>query len=87
MHPDYTYIKIHDSERDQNFIIHENLLRTLYKDPKKAKYKKIGQFQGSDMNGWRYIPLFEYFTDQVGKFRVYLYFVVNSSEPLLKVRR
>ncbi|KAF8160771.1 tRNA synthetases class I-domain-containing protein [Crassisporium funariophilum] len=64
VHPDYTYIKIHDTERDQNFIIHENLLRTLYKDPKKAKYKKIAQFQGSDMKGWRYVPLFEYFTDQ-----------------------
>ncbi|KAF9049999.1 tRNA synthetases class I-domain-containing protein [Panaeolus papilionaceus] len=64
VHPNYTYIKIHDSEKDQNFIIHENLLRTLYKDPKKAKYKKVGQFQGSDMVGWRYVPLFEYFTDQ-----------------------
>ncbi|KDR75176.1 hypothetical protein GALMADRAFT_249129 [Galerina marginata CBS 339.88] len=64
VHPDYTYIKIHDTERDQNFIIHENLLRTLYKDPKKAKFKKIAQFQGSDMKGWRYVPLFEYFTDQ-----------------------
>lgn len=64
VHPDYTYIKIHDSERDQNFIIHEKLLKTLYKDPKKAKYKKLAQFQGSDMKGWRYAPLFEYFTDQ-----------------------
>ncbi|KAG5654380.1 hypothetical protein H0H81_003204 [Sphagnurus paluster] len=64
VHPDYTYVKIHDQERDQNFILHENLLRTLYKDPKKAKYKKIGQFQGADMKGWRYLPLFEYFTDQ-----------------------
>ena len=65
VHPDYTYIKIHDTERDQNFIIHENLLKTLYKDPKKAKFKKLAQFQGSDMKGWRYAPLFEYFTDQV----------------------
>ncbi|KAF9568003.1 hypothetical protein CPC08DRAFT_813816 [Agrocybe pediades] len=64
VHPDYTYIKIHDTEKDQNFIIHENLLRTLYKDPKKAKFKKVAQFQGSDMKGWRYVPLFEYFTDQ-----------------------
>ncbi|PPQ68420.1 hypothetical protein CVT24_004841 [Panaeolus cyanescens] len=64
VHPNYTYIKIHDTEKDQNFIIHENLLRTLYKDPKKAKFKKVGQFQGSDMVGWRYVPLFEYFTDQ-----------------------
>ncbi|KAG5648567.1 hypothetical protein DXG03_003178 [Asterophora parasitica] len=64
VHPDFTYIKIHDQERDQNFILHEKLLRTLYKDPKKAKYKKLGQFQGADMKGWRYAPLFEYFTDQ-----------------------
>lgn len=66
VHPDFIYIKIHDQERDQNFILHEKLLKTLYKDPKKAKYKKIAQFQGSDMKGWRYAPLFEYFTDQVG---------------------
>ncbi|KAJ7045675.1 tRNA synthetases class I-domain-containing protein [Mycena alexandri] len=64
VHPDFTYIKIHDQERDQNFILHENLLRTLYKDPKKAKFKKLGQFQGSDMKDWRYVPMFEYFTDQ-----------------------
>ncbi|GLB37567.1 putative class-I aminoacyl-tRNA synthetase family protein [Lyophyllum shimeji] len=64
VHPDFTYIKIHDQERDQNFILHEGLLRTLYKDPKKAKFKKLGQFQGADMKGWRYVPMFEYFTDQ-----------------------
>jgi isoleucyl-tRNA synthetase len=65
VHPDFTYIKIRDQEKDQNFILHENLLRTLYKDPKKAKFKKLGQFQGADMKGWRYVPMFEYFTDQV----------------------
>ncbi|KAF5393385.1 hypothetical protein D9757_000718 [Collybiopsis confluens] len=64
VHPDFTYIKIHDDDKDQNFIIHENLLSTLYKDPKKAKFKKLGQFLGSDMKGWRYVPLFEYFTEQ-----------------------
>ncbi|OSX66491.1 hypothetical protein POSPLADRAFT_1177964 [Postia placenta MAD-698-R-SB12] len=64
VHPDYTYVKIHDQERDQNFILHEGLLRTLYKDPKKAKFKKLGTFKGTDMKGWRYVPLFEYFTDQ-----------------------
>ncbi|TEB30334.1 isoleucine-tRNA ligase [Coprinellus micaceus] len=64
VHPDFTYVKIHDTERDQNFIIHENLLRTLYKDPKKAKFRKIGQYQGADMKDWRYVPLFEYFTEK-----------------------
>lgn len=65
VNPDYTYIKIYDQERDQNFILGENLLRTLYKDPKKAKFKKLGTFKGSDMKGWRYVPLFEYFTERV----------------------
>lgn len=64
VHPEYTYIKIYDEQHDQNFILHENLLRTLYKDPKKAKFKKLGTFKGSDMKGWRYVPLFEYFTEQ-----------------------
>ncbi|KAI0318329.1 isoleucine-tRNA ligase [Amylostereum chailletii] len=64
VHPDYTYIKIHDQDRDENFILHEKLLRTLYKDPKKAKYKKIGEFKGADMKGWRYVPMFEYFTEK-----------------------
>ncbi|KAF8518467.1 isoleucine-tRNA ligase [Gautieria morchelliformis] len=64
VHPKFYYIKIHDEQRDENYILHEKLLGTLYKDPKKAKYKKIGQFKGSDMKGWRYIPLFEYFTEQ-----------------------
>lgn len=64
VHPDFTYIKIHDQERNQSFIIQKDLLKTLYKDPKKAKYKMLGQFLGADMKGWRYVPLFEYFTDQ-----------------------
>ncbi|EKM53938.1 uncharacterized protein PHACADRAFT_257438 [Phanerochaete carnosa HHB-10118-sp] len=64
VHPDYTYIKIHDEQHDQNFILHENLLKTLYKDPKKAKFKKLATFKGADMKGWRYVPLFEYFTEQ-----------------------
>lgn len=64
VHPKFNYIKIHDEQRDENFIIHESLLGTLYKDPKKAKFKRIGQFQGADMKGWRYTPLFEYFTEQ-----------------------
>ena len=66
VNPNYTYIKIEDQERKQNFILHENLLRTLYKDPKKAKFKKLGQFKGSEMMGWRYVPLFDYFVEKVG---------------------
>ncbi|EGN99871.1 hypothetical protein SERLA73DRAFT_88601 [Serpula lacrymans var. lacrymans S7.3] len=64
VHPDYEYVKIWDEDRDTRFILCERLLKTLYKDPKKAKFKKVGTFKGIDMKGWRYVPLFEYFTDQ-----------------------
>lgn len=65
VHPEFTYIKIHDEEKDTNYILCEKLLGTLYKDPKKAKFKKVATFKGADMKGWRYVPLFEYFTEQV----------------------
>ncbi|KAH7911972.1 tRNA synthetases class I-domain-containing protein [Hygrophoropsis aurantiaca] len=64
VHPDFTYIKIHDEEKDTNYILCDQLLGTLYKDPKKAKFKKLASFKGSDMKGWRFVPLFEYFTEQ-----------------------
>ncbi|EUC58626.1 isoleucyl-tRNA synthetase,cytoplasmic protein, partial [Rhizoctonia solani AG-3 Rhs1AP] len=64
VHPEFNYIKIHDPKFGCNFILHENLLTTLYKDPKKADFKKIGQFKGSDMKDWKYTPLFDYFTEQ-----------------------
>lgn len=76
VNPDFTYIKIHDIEHNQNYILLENLLGTVYKelaggkkaDPKKKeepKFKKVGSFSGKDMVGWRYVPMFDYFTEQV----------------------
>ncbi|KAK0566315.1 isoleucine--tRNA ligase [Tilletia horrida] len=64
VHPDFTYLKIHDEERKQNFIIHEKLLTTLYKDPKKAKFKKLGSYKGSEMVGWKIEPIFPYFYEE-----------------------
>ena len=65
VNPAHTYLKIHDDEKDRNFIIHEKLLTTLYKDPKKAKFQKLGQYKGSDMKGWKYEPLFDYFKEEL----------------------
>ncbi len=65
VHPDFNYIKIYDEQRDQNFILLESRLVAVYKDPKKAKIKKVGLFGGEDMRGWRYTPIFEYFTEKV----------------------
>ena len=64
VHPNFKYIKIFDEQHQQNFILHEKLLTTLYKDPKKAKFKKLGEYVGSEMKGWRYVPAFQFFVDQ-----------------------
>lgn len=64
VHPDYNYVKIYDEERGLNYILLETRLVALYKDPKKAKFKKVGQFRGEDMRDWRYTPMFEYFTEK-----------------------
>lgn len=60
-HPDFEYLKIHDEESDKNYILLEVGLKQLYKDPKKAKYKVLAKYKGSEMLGWKYEPLFPYF--------------------------
>lgn len=65
VHPDFEYIKIFDEERKTNFWILEKLLTTLYKDPKKAKFSKIGKAKGSEMVGWKFVPVFPYFYEKV----------------------
>lgn len=64
VHPDFTYIKIHDEEKDVNYWILEKLLTTLYKDPKKAKWTKLEERKGQDMVDWKIVPLFDYFYEQ-----------------------
>lgn len=60
----FEYIKIFDEKTGGHFIILESCLSTLYKDPKKAKYKVIQKVPGTDIVGWRYQPLYEFFTDK-----------------------
>lgn len=83
VHPDFDYIKIHDETRNENFILFEGLLTTLYKDPKKAKFKKIGTFKGSEMKDWRYQPLFDYFTDKVSAQSLSLFDVHGRSDSFI----
>ena len=77
VNPDFEYVKVYDLTRERNFILLESLIGTLFKelaggkkqDPKKPKYKVVGKFKGSDLKGWRYVPLFEYFSEQVSSGR------------------
>src|SRR5690242_3783907 len=63
-HPDFEYVKILDEASGKHYILLESLLRTLYKDPKKAKFKIVEKLKGKDMLGWKYEPLFEYLYDE-----------------------
>ena len=67
-HPDFEYIKIHDEASGKHYVLLEALLRTLYKDPKKAKFKIVQKLKGKDLLGWKYEPLFDYLYDEFKDF-------------------
>lgn len=75
-HPDFEYLKIKDGKSGKTYIILENLLGTLYKDPRKADFKKVGTIKGSEMLGWKYQPLFDYFYEE---FKDYGFRVLNAT--------
>jgi isoleucyl-tRNA synthetase len=62
-HPDLEYLKVFDEKSERHYILLESGLSLLYKDPKKAKYKIVKRILGKDMIGWKYEPLFNYFTE------------------------
>ncbi|RYP67932.1 hypothetical protein DL771_006965 [Monosporascus sp. 5C6A] len=76
VHPDFEYVKIHDEKSGNNYVLLEKLLTTLYKDPKKVKYNIVEKIKGSDMLGWKYEPLFDYFVDE---FKDVAYKVVSAT--------
>lgn len=65
VHPDFTYVKIKDGETGETWILGENRLEQIYKDVKKAKYEILGKYKGSEMKGWEYVPLFNYFVESM----------------------
>ncbi|PKI82307.1 Ils1p [Malassezia vespertilionis] len=64
VHPDLDYVKIWDEERARHFILCEKLLGTVYKDPKKAKIKKVASYKGKELGNIKYQPLFPYYYEQ-----------------------
>lgn len=64
VHPEFEYVKILDEKSGDNYVLLEKLLTTLYKDPKKAKFKIVEKIKGTDMLGWEYEPLFDYYYEE-----------------------
>jgi isoleucyl-tRNA synthetase len=81
VHPDFVYVKIKDGETGDIYILMENCLNILYKDPKKAKFEILEKLKGSDLKGLEYQPLFDYYADRKGTaFRVVVdTYVTNDS--------
>jgi isoleucyl-tRNA synthetase len=63
VNPNFEYMEILDEKTNQRYIMLESGLSMLYKDLKKAKYKVLDKIPGKSMVGWKYKPLFNYFTD------------------------
>ena len=43
VHPEMTYVRVHDNVRDEDFILLKDLLDSIYPKPKKKKNKKKGK--------------------------------------------
>lgn len=63
-HPDFEYVKLLDEKSGRKYVLLEVGLSMLYKDPKKAKYQILEKIRGKDMIGWKYEPIYNYFTDK-----------------------
>ncbi|KAH0838973.1 Isoleucine--tRNA ligase, cytoplasmic [Fonsecaea pedrosoi] len=61
VNPNFEYIKFVDQDSGRKYIMLEKLLGTLYKDPKKAKFKVLEKIKGSDLKDKQYSPPFDYF--------------------------
>lgn len=64
VHPEFEYVKILDEKSGDHYVLLEKLMTTLYKDPKKAKFKVVEKIKGKDMLGWKYEPLFDYYYEE-----------------------
>ncbi|KAK4143920.1 isoleucyl-tRNA synthetase [Dichotomopilus funicola] len=63
VNPNLEYMEVLDEKTNQRYIMLESGLSMLYKDLKKAKYNVLDKIPGKSMVGWKYKPLFNYFTD------------------------
>jgi len=66
--PDIEYRLIRDAAADARFVIATERLGAYYK--KESDYETLATLKGSELVGLRYEPLFSYFADHAGSFRV-----------------
>lgn len=67
---DIGYVKLHSKKHGENFILGEKRVGSYF--PKAEDYEILATFKGKDLEGLKYEPLFDYFSDKSGEgaFRV-----------------
>ncbi|NGX63038.1 MAG: Isoleucine--tRNA ligase [Candidatus Anoxychlamydiales bacterium] len=66
VHPDIEYAKVKDKKTNKNFILAKERVSNFFKDD----FEIISTFKGIKLKDEKYIPLFDYFSDQKDAFRV-----------------
>ena len=59
VNPDLTYVKINDLTTNENYILAESTIKSVYK--KNKKYKIIEKYNGTELTNFMYKPPFNYY--------------------------
>jgi len=72
VNPEFTYLKIHDTEKDKVYLVAEPRLKDVLKQCKIKTHKVLEKLKGKDLVGKAYTPLFDYFKSKAedGCFRI-----------------
>jgi len=64
VNPEFTYLKIKDTDKDKTFIFAEARLKDVCKQAAIKNHKVLEKIKGKDLVGKQYVPLFNYFYDK-----------------------
>ena len=66
---DIDYVAIKEIESQKIYILAQARLAAYYKS--EEEYTVLKSYKGSDLEGWKYEPLFPYFADQANSFKIF----------------
>jgi len=76
--PKLTYVYVKDNSDKNTYILAKNLLDKFYKS--KSEYKIIKEVKGKDLEGKKYVPLYDYFSNTPNAFKFLLGDFVTADE-------
>ena len=66
--PSVDYVTVKERDTGDVYLLAQARVETYFKDP--GAIEITGRFRGRDLEGWTYEPLFPYFRDRPGAFRI-----------------